>query len=163
MNGLRIGLTPDDSGGSGIDRRNLLLGAGTAVATGFDVAGASKAKAQTSPSGPRIDAHTHFAPPRFLEFAENAEGHAFPLTPLYKSKPSLTDVQARVDVLDHNSIDLNVLVPVPWIEAFRKVYADPALASEAAKIMNDELATPLSQALPWRCYFACCGPRCHGR
>ena len=145
LTGLRNGLTSDRSGGSGIDRRDLLLGAGTAVATGLDVAGASKAKAQTSTPGPRIDAHTHFAPPRFLEFAENAEGHAFPLTPLYKSKPSLTDIQARIDVLDHNGIDINVLVPVPWIEAFRKVYADPSLASQAARIMNDELAAVIAR------------------
>jgi uncharacterized protein len=93
----------------------------------------------------RIDAHTHFAPLRFLEFAEKAEGHAFPLTPLYRSKPALTDIQTRLEVLDRHGIDINVLVPVPWIEAFRKVFADPKLASEAARIMNDELATVIAR------------------
>ena len=91
-------------------------------------------------SGVRIDAHTHFAPPRFLDFAEKAEGRPFPLTPLYKSKPALTESKRRIELLDHNGIDVNVLVPVPWIEAFHKVYTDPALATQAARLMNDELA-----------------------
>src|SRR6185369_16495779 len=107
-----------------IDRRTLLLATGTTVTAGLDVAIASKAKAATMSSGVRIDAHTHFAPPRFLDFAEKAEGRPFPLTPLYKSKPALTESKRRIELLDHNGIDVNVLVPVPWIEAFHKVYAD---------------------------------------
>ena len=43
-------------------------------------------------------------------------------------------------MLDETGIDMNVLVPVPWIEGFPKVYADRALAAEAARLMNDELA-----------------------
>jgi hypothetical protein len=82
----------------------------------------------------RIDAHTHFSPPKFLEFAERAEGRPFGLSPLYKSLPALTGVQARIDLLDHNEIDINVLVPVPWIEGFHKIYADPALAARAARL-----------------------------
>ena len=35
---------------------------------------------------------------------------------------------------------MHVLVPLPWIEGFPKVYADPALATKAARLMNDELA-----------------------
>jgi predicted TIM-barrel fold metal-dependent hydrolase len=130
---------------NGIHRRGLLWGAGTIAAAALDAAAPSMAKVQVSTPGPRIDAHTHFSPPRFLDFAEQAEGHAFPLTPLYKSKPALTDIQARLDVLDRNGIDINVLVPVPWIEAFRKVYADPSLASQAARIMNDELAAVIAR------------------
>ena len=34
---------------------------------------------------------------------------------------------------------------MPWIEAFRKVYADPSLASQAARIMNDELAAVIAR------------------
>jgi uncharacterized protein len=125
-------------GGPEIHRRHLLLAAGTTAALALDTT-VPKANAQTDVPA-RIDAHTHFAPLRFLEFAEKAEGHPFPLSPLYKSKPSLTEIQARVDVLDRNEIDMNVLIPVPWIEGFRKVYADPTLAAQAAKLMNDELA-----------------------
>ena len=44
---------------------------------------------------------------------------------------------------------MNVLVPVPWIEAFPKIYADPALAAQAAKLMNDELASVVA-AYPTR-------------
>ena len=59
---------------------------------------------------------------------------------MYKRR-ALIDIQARLDLLDQNGIDINVLVPVPWIEAFHKVYADPTLAAQAARLMNDELAT----------------------
>ena len=59
---------------------------------------------------------------------------------MMRSKPALTEVQARIDLLDHNEINMHVLVPVPWIEGFPRVYADPALAAEAARLMNDELA-----------------------
>src|ERR1700693_6037941 len=65
-------------------------------------------------AGTRIDAHTHFTPLKFLDFAEKAEGQSF----LFKSKPTLIGVQPRIDLLDHEEIDINVLVPVPWIDAF---------------------------------------------
>ena len=42
-----------------------------------------QATAQVNAPRTRIDAHTHFAPLRFLDFAERAKGHTFPLTPLY--------------------------------------------------------------------------------
>jgi predicted TIM-barrel fold metal-dependent hydrolase len=129
-----------NDGGSEFHRRDLLLAAGTTIAVGLDATAPSKTKADTGTREPRIDAHTHFAPLKFLEFAEKEEGHAFPLTAMYKGRPALTDIQARLELLDQNGIDINVLVPVPWIEAFRKVYAEPALAAQAARLMNDELA-----------------------
>jgi hypothetical protein len=43
-------------------------------------------------------------------------------------------MSARIDQLDRNDIDVNVLVPVPWIEAFPKVYNDPAVTVEAARL-----------------------------
>lgn len=135
-----IGSSPANGGGGEIHRRDLLLAAGTTIAVGLDAAAPSKAKAETGIPAARIDAHTHFAPLKFLEFAEKEEGHPFPLTPLYKSRPALIDIQARLDVLDQTGIDINVIVPVPWIEAFRKVYSDPVLAAQAARLMNDELA-----------------------
>ena len=82
----------------------------------------------------KIDAHTHFAPLKFLEFAEAAEGRPFGLSSLYRSLPALTKVQARIDLLDRNSIDMNVLVPVPWIEGFPKVFSDPALAVSSSQV-----------------------------
>ncbi|HXW26587.1 MAG TPA: amidohydrolase family protein [Xanthobacteraceae bacterium] len=133
------GGAPANGGSAGLHRRDLLLAAGTTIAVGLDAA-AAKTKADSATPGPRIDAHTHFAPLKFLEFAEREEGHPFPLSPMYKSRRALIDVRARLEVLDQTGIDINVLVPVPWIEAFRKVYADPVLAVQAARLMNDELA-----------------------
>jgi uncharacterized protein len=123
-----------------IRRRDLLLAAGTSLTVGLDATIAPSAKAAVGSANAKIDAHTHFAPLKFLEFAEAAEGHPFPLSTLYKSKPGLTEVQPRIDLLDRNGIDIHVLVPVPWIEGFPKLAADKALASQAAKLMNDELA-----------------------
>jgi len=137
-----VGVPSND--GVQIDRRSLLLGAGTAATIGVNVADTSETKAAVGSPGARIDAHTHFTPLRFLDFAEKAEGRPFGLSPLLRSKPALTAVQPRIDLLDHNGIDINVLVPVPWIEGFHKVFADPALAAEAAKLMNDELAAVIA-------------------
>ena len=123
-----------------IRRRDLLLVAGTTLTVGLDATISSNAKAAAGSGNAKIDAHTHFAPLKFLEFAEAAEGRPFPLSSLYKSKPALTEVQPRIDLLDRNGIDIHVLVPVPWIEGFPKVWADKALATQAAKLMNDELA-----------------------
>jgi predicted TIM-barrel fold metal-dependent hydrolase len=127
-----------------IDRRSLLLAAGTAASVGINVAATSGTHAAVGSPGARIDAHTHFTPLKFLDFAEKAEGRPFGLSPLLRSKPALTEVQSRIDLLDRNGIDMHVLVPVPWIEGFHKVYADPALATQAAKLMNDELAAVIA-------------------
>jgi predicted TIM-barrel fold metal-dependent hydrolase len=125
-----------------IDRR-ALLGIGAAAAgLGLKISSATAAAASNPLT--RIDSHTHFAPPKFLEFAEQAQGRPFPLSPLYRSLPTLTEVQPRIDLLDHNGIDMNVLVPVPWIEGFPKVYADTELATQAARLMNDELAAVIA-------------------
>ena len=73
----------DNAQGSGrspeLHRRDLLLAAGTTIALGLDAA-ASKTKADIGMPLGRIDAHTHFAPLRFLEFVEKEEGHPFPLS-----------------------------------------------------------------------------------
>ena len=135
----RIGSALGNGRGSELHRRDLLLAAGTTIAVGLDAAVAST-KAETGTLGARIDAHTHFAPLKFLEFAEKEEGHPFPLTSMYKGRPALIDIQARLNVLDQIGIDVNVIVPVPWIEAFQKIYSDPVLATQAARLMNDELA-----------------------
>lgn len=93
----------------------------------------------------RIDAHTHFTPLKFLDFAEKAEGRPHPLTPNMKSRPALFDIERRIQLLDDMAIDMNVLVPVPWIEGFPKVYADKTLAAASARVMNDELAAVVAR------------------
>jgi uncharacterized protein len=123
-----------------IGRRDFLLAAGTAATLGFDATLASAATATTNSSVARIDAHSHFSPLKFLDFVEKAEGRPFVLRMFLMGRPALTEVSARIEQLDRNDIEVNVLVPVPWIEAFPKVYNDPALAVQAARLMNDELA-----------------------
>jgi len=126
----------------GPDRRTLLAAAGGAVLGGLgrQVVGSSEAVAAPSSVTGRIDAHTHFAPPKFLEYAEKEEGKPFVLSGLYRSKPTLTDLQQRLALLDRNEVDVHVLVPLPWLEGFPKISSNRMLAAEAARIMNDELA-----------------------
>jgi hypothetical protein len=75
----------NDGGGFKIARRDFLFAAGTTATVGL---GASDAKAAIETSTTRLDAHTHFSPPEFLEFAERTEGRPFALAPLYKSLPT---------------------------------------------------------------------------
>src|SRR5579859_1316936 len=66
-----LGLISSDgeSNGRGIDRRDLLFVGGASVALGLDTAVGTKTQASTVAAVARIDAHTHFAPLKFLEFA----------------------------------------------------------------------------------------------
>jgi predicted TIM-barrel fold metal-dependent hydrolase len=59
---------------------------------------------------------------------------------MYRSKPALTDAKARLAILDHNEVDIHVLVPVPWLEAFPRIANDRAQAPQFARIINDEIA-----------------------
>ena len=133
---------------SEIDRRGVLLAMGTTAAVGLEATSSPQGRAASGSSGLKIDAHTHFAQLKFLDFAEKVEGRPFGLSPIFRSRPALTDVKSRVDLLDRNEIDVNVLVPTPWIEGFPKIYADPTLAVQAARLMNDELATVIAARLP---------------
>lgn len=46
---------------------------------------------------------------------------------------------------DRHEIDLQVLVPVPWLEAFPSVVKDQLVAPEMARLMNDELAAVVAK------------------
>ena len=139
-----LGSNSLDSSGFEIDRRSLLLAAGTTATVALEPAISAKARAAGGSPATKIDAHTHFAPLKFLDFAEKTEGRPFGLSPLFRSRAALTDVQSRIDLLDRNEIDVHVLVPTPWIEGFPKIYGDRALAIQAAKLMNDELAAVIA-------------------
>jgi predicted TIM-barrel fold metal-dependent hydrolase len=129
------------------DRRSLLTAVGTAAVAGLTLSMATEpAQAAESFSDGRIDVHTHFAPTKFLDFAEKQEGKPFMLSGLYKSKPTLTDVKRRIALLDHNEVDIHVLVPLPWLEGFPRISSDRTLAAEAARVMNDELAAVVATA-----------------
>ncbi|HUI95698.1 MAG TPA: amidohydrolase family protein [Xanthobacteraceae bacterium] len=126
----------------GLDRRALLAGAGSAVVAGLG----GEAPAGAQAAGPatarprRIDAHTHFSSLKVLDALEKEDGKPFVLGRMYRAKPALTDAAARLAILDRNEIDMHVLVPVPWLEAFPRVAHDRALAPQFARMMNDEIA-----------------------
>jgi hypothetical protein len=80
----------------------------------------------------RVDAYSHFSSLKFLDFAERQADRPFVLRSMYERLTTLTDWRERIGLLDRNEIDIHVLVPVPWLEAFPKIANDPVLASQAA-------------------------------
>jgi predicted TIM-barrel fold metal-dependent hydrolase len=59
---------------------------------------------------------------------------------MYRAKPALTEIGARLAILDRNEVDIHVLVPVPWLEAFPRIANDRTLAPQFARLINDEIA-----------------------
>src|SRR5215831_17386011 len=131
-----------ESTDGGLDRRALLAGAGSAVMAGLGAPTAATAQTATAAPGRyrRIDAHTHFSSLKVLDALEKEDGKPFVLDRMYRSKPALTDPKARLDILDRNEVDIHVLVPIPWLEAFPRVAHDRTLAPQFARMMNDEIA-----------------------
>ena len=128
-----------------LDRRRLIAGAGSAVVAGLGAPTSGAAQAATAASAPsashrRIDAHTHFSSLKVLDALEKQDGKPFVLGRTYRSMRALTDPQARLAILDRNEVDIHVLVPVPWLEAFPRVAHDRVLAPQFARMMNDEIA-----------------------
>jgi predicted TIM-barrel fold metal-dependent hydrolase len=130
---------------TGLDRRALIAAAGGAIVAGVggEPAAAQEARPAVA-SSRRIDAHTHFSSLKVLEALEKEEGKPFVLGRMYRSKPALTEPAARLAILDRNEIDMHVLVPVPWLEAFPRVARDRTLAPRFARMMNDEIAGVIS-------------------
>ncbi len=134
--------------GSAVDRRALIARAGSAVVAGLG--GPASAVAQSSAPAilpgtlRRVDAHTHFSSLKVLNALEKADGKPFVLSHMYRGKPALTDAKSRVAILDHNEVDVHVLVPVPWLEAFPRIAQDRALAPQFARMMNDEIAAAVA-------------------
>jgi uncharacterized protein len=128
-----------------LDRRAFLIGAGAAAGQGFPVSTMAQSTAAASSAYRRIDAYTHFSSLKFLDFAERQADKPFVLRSMYERLTTLTDWRERIGLLDKNEIDVHVLVPVPWLEAFPKIANDPVLASQAARMMNDELAAFVAQ------------------
>jgi predicted TIM-barrel fold metal-dependent hydrolase len=134
--------TPADGG---LDRRRLLAGAGSAVVAGLGAPAPGAAQGATvvgTPPTPyrRIDAHTHFSSLKVLDALEKEDGKPFVLSRTYRTRPALVDAKARLAVLDRNEVDLHVLVPIPWLEAFPRIVHDRTLAPRFARMMNDEIA-----------------------
>jgi len=123
-----------------LDRRRLLAAAGSAVMAGLATDMPSAVEAQPVANALRIDAHTHFSSLKFLDAIEKQDGKPFILGRMYRAKPALTDAKTRLAILDRNEVDVHVLVPVPWLEAFPRIAGDRALAPQFARMMNDEIA-----------------------
>lgn len=125
-----------------VDRRTLLAAAsgGVAAGLGTSLVQPSQATAQSSQKARRIDAYSHISSLKFLDALERAEGRTTAVNAAIRSKPSITDFKTRLGLLDRNEIDIHVLVPVPWLEAFPRVAADRTVAPQMARLMNDELA-----------------------
>src|SRR5712671_3025622 len=106
---------PSPPSDGGVDRRALLAGAGSAVVAGLGAPapGAAQTTTAAPTSSRRIDAHTHFSSLKFLDALEKEDGKPFVLSGMYRSKPALTEVKPRLAILDHNEVDIHVLVPVP--------------------------------------------------
>jgi predicted TIM-barrel fold metal-dependent hydrolase len=135
---------PTPADGS-LDRRRLLTGAGSAVVASLGAPTPGAAQAATAASTPpasyrRIDAHTHFSSLKVLDALEKEDGKPFVLSRTYRSRPALVDAKARLDILVRNEVDIHVLVPIPWLEAFPRIAHDRALAPQFARMMNDEIA-----------------------
>ena len=134
--------TPADGN---LDRRSLLAGAGSAVVASLGAPAPGAAQSATTANAPpasvrRIDAHTHFSSLKVLDALEKEDGKPFVLSRTYRMMRALTDPQARLAILDRNQVDIHVLVPVPWLEAFPRVAHDRTLAPQYARMMNDEIA-----------------------
>jgi predicted TIM-barrel fold metal-dependent hydrolase len=132
----------DGSRGRTLDRRTLLAAAGGSVAAGFGSRLSEPAQAATElgRNTRRIDAYSHISSLKFIDALEKAEGKAPAISAAIRRKPGITDFRTRLGLLDRNEIDIHVLVPVPWLEAFPRVVTDRTAAPQMARLMNDELA-----------------------
>lgn len=125
-----------------LDRRTLLAAAGGSVAAGLgpNLPQPARAGAAFGQGTRRIDAYSHISSLKFIDALEKAEGKAPAINAAIRGKPGITDFKTRLGLLDRNEIDIHVLVPVPWLEAFPRVAADRTAAPQMARLMNDELA-----------------------
>ena len=75
-----------------------------------------------------IDAYTHFACTPFIEFIEAECGRDMVFKGLFSRIPELTDVDKRLKLMDEYGVDVNCLVPLPWLECEPTLHADELLA-----------------------------------
>jgi predicted TIM-barrel fold metal-dependent hydrolase len=137
------GFNNSETPSTNIDRRTLLGIGATAAGFGLNFPSARAATTASNPSM-RVDAYTHFSSSKFFEFTEQQRAGNPLLASVYSHLPTLLDPTERLKLLDRNEIDMHVLVPVPWLEAFPVIANDSKLAPQAARLMNDELAAFMS-------------------
>src|SRR5439155_21233356 len=93
----------------------------------------------------RVDVYTHFVPPTLLDELEAVSGTAHVFRTLFDHKPTLVDLDRRVELLNRFDIDVNVLVPLPWLDTVPAAAVDPELAPRIARRANDALADEIAR------------------
>src|SRR4051812_5745375 len=93
----------------------------------------------------RIDVFTHFVPPTLLDDLEAVSGTPHVFRTLFGHKPTLVDLDLRVELLDRFEIDVNVLVPLPWLDTVPPAANDPEHAPRIARRANDALAAEIAR------------------
>src|SRR5919109_1577496 len=87
-----------------------------------------------------IDFYTHASSLKYVDFVELHERKPFFFRAQYERLKTLTKCKERLDLLDRNGVDVHVLVPMPFLESFPRIFNDVALAREGARLINDEVA-----------------------
>jgi predicted TIM-barrel fold metal-dependent hydrolase len=92
-----------------------------------------------------IDFYTHASSLKYVDFVEKHERKPFFFRAQYERLKTLTRWKERLNLLDRNGIDAHVLVPMPFLESFPRIFNDAALAREGARLINNEIADFVSQ------------------
>jgi predicted TIM-barrel fold metal-dependent hydrolase len=88
-----------------------------------------------------IDSFCHFTTFEYISLLEKLSGiYPNPFRRPAAPNPSMYDVDARLKMMDDCGINLSILLPLPNIETVPPVYDNPALAIQAAKLINDTIA-----------------------
>jgi len=93
----------------------------------------------------RIDVFTHFVPPTLLDDLEAVSGTPHVFRTLFEHKPTLVDLDRRVELLDRFDIDVNMLVPLPWLDTVPAAATDREVAPRVARRANDSLAEEIAR------------------
>lgn len=89
----------------------------------------------------KIDMYSHFSFVKLLDYLEEHNQHRpHVFRRLFANTPALTDVRARLKLMDQFGFQRHVLVPLPWLETVPAVHANPETAREASVLCNDMMA-----------------------
>lgn len=89
-----------------------------------------------------IDAYCHVLPRDNHEAIAERSGGDYAISRLHEQIPSLSDVAARIELMDRHSVDEQILVPAsPAVETI----ADRTGAAELARIADDGIADIVSR------------------
>ena len=125
-----------------LDRRTVLAAAGATVAAGLGTSFPETSAVAKEPSHTlqRIDAYAHISSLKYIDALEKQDGKPSAQSTGFRKILTLIDPKARLDLLDRNEVDIHVLVPIPWLDAFPGVAADRTVAPQLARLINDEVA-----------------------